>query len=289
MRKFFLLFCFLFCFTLSAYSFTLSDFDAPDSMQSDPESGSYYVSNVNGDPSVRDGNGYLSKINASGSPVIQRFIGGKPSEPLLHAPKGIAIAGKDLFVTDIDAVKVFDKLGGKQIATVELADKGAKFLNDIVCDSAGFLYVSDTRANKIFKIDPNKNYATVVFKEGAELGGPSGLAINPKTKDLMAVTWTGGQILEIGRKTGRIHILKRGLTTLDGIDYDNDGNLYVSSFEKGEIYKIARFGRGTLTTYLSGLVTPADISYDRKHEELLVPSFKGNTVTTVPNPTKKNT
>ena len=289
MRKFFFFFVFLSCFIPPAYSFMLSDFDAPQAFQVDQENGTYYVSNVNGDPSAKDGNGYISKINASGSPVIQRFIGGKPAEPLLHAPKGIAILGKDLFVTDIDAVKVFDKLSGKLVATIDFTDKGAKFLNDIASDSAGLLYISDISANKIFKMNPNKNYDIVLFKEGKELGGPDGLAVNPKSKDLMVVTWTSGQILEIGRKTGKIHILKRGLTKLDGIDYDNDGNLYVSSFEKGEIYKIPHFGRGLLTTYLSGLVTPADISYDRKREELLIPSFKGNTVTTVPNPAKKKT
>jgi len=62
---------------------------------------------------------------------------------------------------------------------------------------------------------------------------------------------------------------------------------YVSSFEKGEVYSIPMFGRGTITTFLSGLTTPADISFDRNRDEVLIPSFDANTVTTVPRLSKK--
>ena len=96
----------------------------------------------------------------------------------------------------------------------------------------------------------------------------------------MVVTWESGQILEI-ELSGKVHVLKRGLKGLDGIDYDSDGNLYVSSFLKGEIYRIPFYGRGTLTTFMSGLTTPADISCDRQKSELLVPFMKDNSVTTI--------
>ena len=64
--------------------------------------------------------------------------------------------------------------------------------------------------------------------------------------------------------------------------YDNQGNLYVSSFDKGEVYKISRMGRGPMEIFMGGLITPADISCDRQKDELLIPSFKGNSVSTVP-------
>jgi hypothetical protein len=37
-----------------------------------------------------------------------------------------------------------------------------------------------------------------------------------------------------------------------------------------------------LTTFLGGLTTPADISIDRKKNDLLIPSLNGNTVSSVP-------
>ncbi len=273
-----LVFLVLFLFVQTAsQAFTLSSFDNPESMACDPKDGSYYVSNVNGNLTDKKGTGYLSKISASGAIVIQRFIGGTKGTAVLDAPKGLLVAGNTLCVTDIDTVKIFDKRSKKFLVSVDLAPHGAKFLNDIVADKAGALYVSDTRVDRIFKIDPKRNYEVTVFADSPELGGPNGLIFNPKSRNLMVVTWKTGQILEIAHD-GKIHTLKKGLSTLDGIDFDKKGNLYVSNFDKGEIYRIPRLGRGTLSTILSGLTSPADLSYSREKEELLVPSLNGGKV-----------
>ena len=281
MKKLLATMIFSLIFISLAHSFTLSNFNTPESMLVDPEDGSYYVSNVNGASTAKDGNGYISKISSSGNIVIQKYIGGKKNELLLNAPKGMVIVGKNIFVTDIDTVKGFNKETTKPSVLVDLSKTGAAFLNDIAVDGQGFLYVSDMMTNTIYKIDTNNNFNAKILKTGKELGGPNGLIINPKTKNLIVVTMGTGQVLEIDR-ANRIHILKRGLTGLDGVDYDNDGNLYVSSFEKGEIYKIGYFGRGAISTFMTGLTSPADISCDRSKKELLIPSFKGNTVLTVP-------
>ncbi|MBI2095629.1 MAG: SMP-30/gluconolactonase/LRE family protein [Candidatus Omnitrophica bacterium] len=262
----------------AALAFALSNFETPESVAVDPEDGSYYVSNVNGEPLAKDGNGYISKINAEGSVVIQKFIGGKDAS--LNAPKGILVSGKNIFVTDIHAVKGFDKATGKITALVDLSRFGVRFLNDIAAEPSGAMFVSDTMTNRIFRIDPSNHYEAKLFYGGKELGSPNGLAVNPKNRHLLVATWGSGEVLEIDRWK-KIHVLKRGLQNLDGIDVDNRGNLYVSAFERGEVYRISNLGRGALVTALSGLVTPADISYDRKKDELLVPSFKGHTVSSV--------
>ena len=262
-------------------AFNLSSFDTPESMQVDPETGAYYISNINGDPLAKDGNGYISKVTANGNTVIQKFIGGKPDDPLLNAPKGLVVIGKDIFVTDIDVIKALDKETGKLTATIDLRPWKVKFLNDLTMDPSGYLYVSDMLTNRIFKVDPKKNYDVKLYSDSPALGGPNGLVINPRSRNLMVVTWDSGQLLEID-PAGHIHVLKRGLKGLDGIDYDQDGNLYVSSFEKGEIYRIPLYGRGPLSVFMSGLISPSDISCDRKNNELLVPSFKGNTINTFP-------
>lgn len=264
----------------NACAFTLSDFQTPESVIVDVSTGAYYVSNVNGEPLERDGNGYISKINASGSTVIQKFIGGQKENPVLNAPKGLALIGNVLYVTDIDTVKGFDKETGEQVVSMDFSVYEAKFLNDLTADSKAFLYVSDMTANRIYKIDP-KTQAVEILKEGPELGNPNGLAINPKTRNLMIVTWASGQVLELA-SDGTLQIIKESMMALDGIDFDADGNLYVSSFQKGEIYKISDYGRGPLTTFATGLTTPADISCDRKNGVLLIPSFNGNTVSTYP-------
>ena len=286
MRKIYLLLLLLLA-TSSAHAFTLSDFESPESVVADPEDGSYYVSNINGDPFLKDGNGYISKISSNGNTVTQKYIGGTKENPILDAPKGLAVVGKNIFTADIDTVKVFDKETRKMVKIVDFAGFTPKFLNDMTADREGnMVYVSDMLADCIYRIDLKNDYHVSVFREGVELGQPNGLAFNPKTKNLMAVGYGSGEILEI-TMGGKVRVLKKGLKGLDGIDYDNDGNLYVSNHEKGEIYQIARLGRGPLTTYLSNLTTPADISYDRLRDQILIPSMQGNTVSAIPKDNSK--
>ena len=288
MRKIFASLVFTCASASAACAFVLSNFETPESFVVDPADGSYYVSNVNGDPAAKDGNGYISKIQSNGDITIQKFIGGKKDEPLLNSPKGLVIVGQIIYVTDIDAVKGFYKETGKPAAVFDLSKFKARFLNDVTADDKGYLYVSDTVTNQIFKINTHREHEVTIYSEGKELGAPNGLLINPKSKNLVVVTSNSGRVLEIDRAR-KIHVLKRGLVGLDGVDYDGRGNLYASSFEKGEIYKIPHMGRGALETFMSGLTTPADISCDRNKKELLIPSFTGNKVMTVSLDQKKIT
>lgn len=262
-------------------AFTLSDFEIPESVVRDPQDGAYYVSNVNGGLTDKDSNGYISKIGANGNILIQRYIGGEKGGSVLHAPKGLLILKDEIWVTDIDTVKVFDKREKTLKKQLDFEPFGAKFLNDLAYDPArGMVYVSDMLGDRIFSIERARDDRIDVFKEGVELGNPNGLLFNPRSKNLLVVTWKG-QIIEIDR-LGRVRVLKKDLSTLDGVDHDGKGAIYVSSFEKGEIYRIEYYGRGQMKTVVNGLTTPADISYDRQANELLVPSFQGGTVTTIP-------
>ncbi len=269
------------CFSSASFAFTLSDFDSPDSFIADPQTGSYYVSNMAGDALAKDGNGYISKITPNGNILIQKYIGGKPSQSVLDAPKGILLSGKRIFVVDIDKVKVFDKDSGRLIQLIDLSAHGAANLTDIAMDSAENVYVSDVSTNRIYKMIPKNNYEASVFFDEGSLSEPSGLAVNPRTKSLMVVTQKAGKIIEIDA-AGRSHTLKRGLPGLTGLDLDVEGNVYTASRETGEVYRIPYYGRGSLSTYLSGLAGPTDVAFDRKKLELLVPSSKNHTVTTYP-------
>jgi hypothetical protein len=58
------------------------------------------------------------------------------------------------------------------------------------------------------------------------------------------------------------------------------GNIYISSFTGGIIYKISPNLKSE--TFKSGLTSPADINIDRKGNMILVPSFNGNSAMTIP-------
>src|SRR5690606_14202619 len=81
-----------------------------------------YVSNINGNHSEKDGNGFISRMEADGTISQLQWVAG------LNAPKGMAIMGDKLYVTDIDELVEIN------IADSSIANKypveGATFLND---------------------------------------------------------------------------------------------------------------------------------------------------------------
>ncbi len=274
------------CLAGAAWAFEVSGLQTPESVLPDPETGGYYVSNIQGAPAERDNNGFITRLDKTGKVVALQFVaGGKGTE--LHAPKGLAIVGNVLYVSDIDRVRGFDKITGAPLHDIDLKKLGALFLNDLASDGQGNLYVSDTATfldpkavGTIFRIETRVQHRASIYVRDPALGSPNGLMIQPKTKRLLANTWGTGKILEIGHdKRIKTLVEDAAWKDLDGMDYDNAGNIYLSSFTGGAIYKVDSMLKVSLVK--GGLTTPADVQVDRQANLLLIPSFNGNTVTTI--------
>ena len=65
---------------------TLGGFSHPESIDFDLAHGVFYVSNINGGPLDKDGNGFISKVSRDGKMITQHWIDG------LNGPKGIVIS-----------------------------------------------------------------------------------------------------------------------------------------------------------------------------------------------------
>jgi sugar lactone lactonase YvrE len=260
-----------------AFALDLVDLNQPESVVADPQTGTSYISNVNGAPADKDANGYISKMSADGLVVVIKFIESKPGAEL-HAPKGMAIVDGTLFVADIDAVKGFRVETGERTHLIDFSGFQAQFLNDVASDGDGNLYVSDMLANRIYKVAFGSSPEVSLFREGAELGQPNGLFFDRSSGSLLVATWGSGEILRIARE-GELQVLRKGLEGLDGIAADRKGNLFVSSYPKGEIYIIGAWGGGALSLFRSGLTTPADIFFDAAKQTLFVPLMNDGKVT----------
>ncbi|MGH7718701.1 MAG: hypothetical protein ACREON_07655, partial [Gemmatimonadaceae bacterium] len=88
---------------------TAEGFSTPESVLYDAEADAYFVSNINGSPGERDNNGFISRVRADGTVDSMRFIAGGRGGVTLNAPKGMALVGDTLWVTDIDAVRAFHR------------------------------------------------------------------------------------------------------------------------------------------------------------------------------------
>ncbi|TYB32111.1 MAG: hypothetical protein FXF47_00575 [Candidatus Mcinerneyibacterium aminivorans] len=230
-------------------------FKTPESIKYDPARKVIYVSNINGAPTERDGNGFISKLNEKGEVIDLKWITG------LDAPKGMGIYKNYLYVTNIYEVVKIDIESERIIKRI---DMGGEFLNDIDVDEVGNVYVSDMTDKKIYKIDQNNNY-TEYFKNQA-VKRPNGLRV------LNNYLYIGSaeRVFSLDLKSKELIELSKGFKNTDGIVFTKDNNLIASNFN-GELFY---YDFKKKTNYSQKLKHgSADIGIIRKKNILLVPDF----------------
>jgi hypothetical protein len=261
----------------------LEGFKNPESVKYDSDLDVWYVSNVNGDPFAKDGNGYISRLRGDGSPDSLEFIVGGKNGVTLNAPKGMAIVGDTLWVADVDAVRGFDRKTGGPVATIELG-KQAKFLNDIAAGPDG-LYITDSGFGKddkgamshpgpdqVFRVTGRK--ATLVLKNSA-LAAPNGIVwdsagnrflIGPFAGKTMQ-GWTPGKktLTPVGETPGQV----------DGIEILGPGRILATSWTDSSLFIMQD---GKISAFGGKLPSPADIGLDAKRGRVAIPELMENRV-----------
>jgi sugar lactone lactonase YvrE len=260
---------------------TITRLRGPESVLYDAGQDVYFISNLNGGLQTVDNNGFISRVNAETLAVELKWIEGGVDGVRLDAPKGMGIAGDTLYVSDVTAVRKFDRKSGKPLG--EIALPGATLINDITSDGTT-LYVSDTGlrvgpgarfietgTDAIWKISGDRAEKLV---SGRELRHPNGLDF--VDGQVWAVTFGDREIFKVsGAKTKKVAELPRG--QLDGMVRLPDGSVLVSSWLGEGIY---RGVPGTaFAPILAGIDAPADIGYDTKRGRLLLPISGTNQVT----------
>lgn len=222
----------------------------------------FLVSVIKGDFFSKDGNRDIAKISASGKLLDAHWASG------LNAPKGMAVSGKFLYVSDIDEVAVIDLKTGAIVNVIPVP--GAAFLNDVVANHQGDIFVSDTGVGKIFRI---RNFVPEVYIDNAP--NANGLFID---KDNLIVG-SGTQLVRYNTALEAAVITQLPFSIIDGIAEIKRDNYLVSLWE-GQIFWINRDGAQTLLLDLTaqGIYT-ADFAYSKEKKLLVVPNFFSNTVT----------
>ncbi len=256
-------------------------FQTPESVLHDAEADVYLVSNINGAPTDVDGNGFISRIAPNGEVVSLKWIDGTAEGVTLNAPKGLAIKGDTLFVTDITAVRAFDRNTGEPLGSWSV--EGATFLNDLAVDADGTLYVSDSGLNPdfsssgtdaVYRFDDG---APVVVAEGAALGGPNGLAT--RGDEVIVVGFGGTAVRSLPAMGGEATVLRElAGGQLDGVVLLDDGSMLVSSWETSTVYRVPADAEADATAAVENVPSPADIGWDARRHRVLIPIFQENRV-----------
>src|SRR6266576_6105162 len=185
---------------------TVVGFSTPESVLHDSVQDIYFVSNINGSPTAKDNNGFISRVRPDGAVENLKFIEGGKGGVTLNAPKGLAVSGDTLWVADIDAVRSFNAKTGAPLDSVSLATLGAVFLNDIAITPTGALYITDTGIrfddvgavqhpgpDRVFRVGPDRQVTVAV--RGDTLGRPNGIILDPVGKRFIVVEFGGKSIL----------------------------------------------------------------------------------------------
>ncbi len=252
---------------------------SPHSFLCNPAGKEYFISNVNGEPDARDNNGFITKLDAEGKIVDLKFVQGG-GQVTLHAPKGMALVNRTLYVADLDTLRAFDPKTGQPVLTLPLtaplkaSPSKPVSLVDVAWDGKTFLYVSDSANNAIYRVDVGNHHDVVLLVHDDRLASPSGLAVHPKSGHIIVVSWDKGKILEITPEGALTELVSNGFFTarfqnLSGVDFDRWGNMYVSDQTKGKIWRMTPNHRfHVIAEYLP---SPADIGIDRDNNLILVP------------------
>jgi len=242
----------------------------------------YFISNINGNPSVKDNNGFITVVVPDSGVRNLKFIEGGKNGVTLNAPKGLTAKGDTLWVTDIDAARAFNAKTGRPIATVDLRPAGAVFLNDPAIGPDGALYITDTGIrfdsagnvshpgpDRIFRIARGK---VSVAAQGDTLERPNGITWDVSGNRFIVVALGGPSIFEWKLGDKNPTVIARGPGGFDGVEVAR-GKILVSSWTDSTV---SVYQSGTEAKVISGVPSPADIGYDAKRNRVLIPVMTQN-------------
>lgn len=234
-----------------------------------------YVSNMgaNNDPSAKDGDGYISKVNRnSGTIAEEKFITG------LNSPKGMLVGHGYILVADVDKVVVFRIKDKKKVWETDLSKQGITYANDIAIRGWGSAFVSSTDNNAIYIAKANGKVKKLNVKGNLE--GANG--IFQKCGKLYIANYgrgtsPNGSYGKIGLCNKKYKVFNSG-GVYDGIA-PLGGKLLVSDWRnttegKGRLIVYRKCKKEEVAISLERDINgPSDLYVDRKYKAIWIPGM----------------
>jgi sugar lactone lactonase YvrE len=247
----------------------------PESVVEDPATGVIYVSNINGAVMQKDGNGFISRLTADGKMLERQWVKG------LNSPTGLALHDRTLYAADVDQLIEINAASGEILKRYDA--KGAVFLNDVVVDDDGTVYVSDTPMNTIWRL---KDGSFEPWLANDALNGPNGLLIQGKTlivASLGKVQSQGqkkelGTLLAVSLDDQKVSKVGKGelIGNLDGLQAIQPGVYLVTDWAQGALYRVD--AKGKVDELIDLNQGSADLSYLPGKKMLLIPMMLDNSL-----------
>src|SRR5215211_7189284 len=270
---------------------TPAQFKTPESVIYEPNENVLFVSSIDGAPNGKDKQGFISKVSPLNGSIIElNWV------TSLDAPKGMAVVNNTnnslLYVSDITDLVEVDANSGKIINRYNAPGSG--FLNDVASDNQGYVYVSDTVTNTIYRLDTknlgnnsnNNNASLQVWLQTPELNGPNGLYVDDTNNKLIvaslgAFSNPAGSIRVVDLQNRTVNSLGNEGTAvpiggLDGIEADSTGRYYyVTDNAGGKLYVVNSNGTGYETLDLQNQGV-ADLGVILDENLIIIPMMQDN-------------
>jgi sugar lactone lactonase YvrE len=247
----------------------------PESVVEDPATGVIYVSNINGAVMQKEGNGFISRLTAIGKMLERQWVKG------LNSPTGLALHDRTLYAADVDKLIEINAASGEILKRYDA--KGAVFLNDVVVDDEGTVYVSDTPMNTIWRL---KEGSFEPWLANDALNGPNGLLIQGNTlivASLGKVQSQGqkkelGTLLAVSLDDQKMSKVGKGelIGNLDGLQAIQPGVYLVTDWAQGALYRVD--AKGKVDELIDLNQGSADLSYLPSKKMLLIPMMLDNSL-----------
>lgn len=235
----------------------------PESVLWDNTGQFFFVSDINGNGSAKDGNGFISKIGPDGKIIKLHWVDG------LDAPKGMGMYDGKLFVADLAQLVIIDIAQAKIIKKMVLP--GASFLNDIYADARGNVYISDSHFGRVYRYYKGN---VSVYLDDPKIAGANGLL------EWHHLLWINGSkgIFQYNPADKSLKLFTDAVKSCDGITILDDNDLITSRWQ-GEVYEVKADGTATkLVDVKAEHKNTADLYYLASRHLLVVPTFNGNVI-----------
>ena len=253
---------------------------SPEAVVFDPVRDVYFVSNMNGDAGVKDGNGFISRIRSDGVVDSLHFIQGGRNGVTLNAPMGSRIQGDTLWVLDVDMLRGFDARTGAPLTAIDLAPFGAGFLNDLTPGPDGDFYITDTGVrvvngksahlapDRIYHVDRNRRVSVVL--ESPPLALPDGIGWDPWGRRLILAPFGGAAVQEWQPADAAPTNVAPGPGRFDGVEIEPDRSIVITIWNDSSVSTLE--GHSLVKRVVLSM-PPADASVDMRRGRVGVVSM----------------
>ena len=292
-RRWMLRACFFFLFTRTTcrkpeWRVISEGLDSPESVVHDQDRDVYLVSNTGGVSCKGGSDGYILVVDPSDDFKMKRLVSGGVDGVTLNAPKGMALSNDVLWVADINTMRRFHPATGKPLGP-PIPITGSTDLNDVCAAPDGTVVVSDTgfnpgffgsTANAIYRVFPDGTVVPVAASSDLRL--PNGVFCESDGNVLVVnlLPWPWAKVSRVSGDGETTPVISLPKGALDGIEKDDDGSLYVSSWWLGGVYRIEQGKEAEVV--IKGITSPADFTLDKKRGFMILPSFLKNEVHIIP-------